>query len=145
MTPRVAGHDSRQPTPPRWLPSGCRRLLPPAPWPPACLGSAHPCPVDLGCLGDETDVFLSSLLGDSEAVGLAPGEGVSAWVSADGDDLSSSVFVSPPPSVLGERRARRLRLQLKQRWKRVCPAVKLRCGLKAVHPDVTAVAGGSDP
>ena len=137
MTPRVAGHYSRQPTPPRWLPSGSRRLLPPASWPPAGLGCAHPFPVDLSALGDESYVSLCSCPCHPERVGLPFGKAVSAWVSADRDDLSSSVLPASPSCIKQVRRSRRRRLQLKQSWECLVPSVKLRCGLKAAHPDVS--------
>ena len=137
MTPRVAGHDSRQPTPPRWLPSGSRRLLPPVPWSAPSLGCLHPCPVDLSSLSDEFDVSVRRTPADSESVGLSSRKAVCAWVSADGDDLSSSRFPASPTHVVKERRSRRRRLQLKQSWECLVPSVKLRCGLKAIHPDVS--------
>ena len=132
-----AKHNPGQPTPPRWHPSGRRRLLPPATWPPAGLLRLHPLPVDLSCLGDEHEVSLRRPLADSESVGLSSRKAVFAWVSADGDDFSPSVFPASSSCVLDERRARRLRLQLKESWERLVPSVKLRCGLKAVHPDVS--------
>ena len=137
MTPRVAGHDSRQPTPPRWLPSGSRRLLPPVPWSAPSLGCLHPMPVDLSSLSDEFDVSLRRPPADSESVGLSSRKAVCAWVSADGDDLSSSRLPASPTHVIKERRSRRRRLQLKQSWECLVPSVKLRCGLKAIHPDVS--------
>ena len=94
-------------------------------------------PVDLSCLGYELDVSLRGPLADSEAVGLSSRKAVCAWVSADGDGLSSAVLPASPPRVRDKRAARRLRLQLKQSWERLVPAVKLRCGLKAIHPDVS--------
>ena len=140
VTPRAAGHDSRQPTPPRWLPSGSRRLLPPAPWPPAGFGRAHPFPVDLSALGNESYVSLCSCPCHPERVGLSLGKAVSAWVSADGDDLSPAACPASPSRVKQVRRSRRRRLQLKQSWECLVPSVKLRCGLKAVHPDESGAA-----
>ena len=93
-------------------------------------------PVDLSCLGDEAYVSLRGPLADSEAVGLSSGKAVCAWVSADGDHLPSACLPASSAHVVKEGRARRRRLQLKQSWERLVPSVKLRCGLKAIHPDV---------
>ena len=101
-------------------------------------------PVDLSCLGYEFDVSLRGPLADSEGVGLSSGKAVCAWVSADGDDLSSSACPASSAHVVKEGRARRRRLQLKQSWERLVPSVKLRCGLKAIHPDVSVPLPDSD-
>ena len=123
--------------PPSWSRQGKRLLLPPTPWPPAGLLSAHPLPVDLSALGDEMKIPLRRPLGDPKAIRLPSGESLSARASADGDDLTSSVGPASSAHVMEERRSRRLRLQLKESWERLSPAVKIRCGLKAVHPDVS--------
>lgn len=123
--------------PPSWSRQGERLLLPPAPRPPACLLRLHPLPVDLSALGDEMEIPLRRPSGDPKAIRLSSRESLSARASADGDDLTSSGFPASSAHVIKERRSRRLRLQLKESWERLTPAVKLRCGLKAAHPDVS--------
>ena len=122
--------------PPSWSRQGKRLLLPPAPWPPACLLCLHPLPVDLSALGDEMNVPLRRPSGDPKAIRLSLGKPLSDRAPADGDDLTSSGRPASSTHVMEERRSRRLRLQLKKSWERLTPAVKIRCGLKAVHPDV---------
>lgn len=126
--------------PPCWDREGNRVLLPPAPRPPAQTGCAHPLPVDLSALGDETKIPLRRPLGNSKAIRLPAWESLSGSSPTDRDDLASTVRPATSPRATNERRTRRLRLQLKQRWKRVCPAVKLRSGLKAAHPDISITA-----
>ena len=123
--------------PPHWDREGNRFLLPPATWPPACLDRLHPLPVDLSALGDEMEIPLRRPSGDPKAIRLSSREPLSARASADGDDLTSSGLPASSAHVVKERRSRRLRLQLKESWERLTPAVKIRCGLKAVHPDIS--------
>ena len=123
--------------PPHWDREGNRLLLPPATWPPACLDRLHPLPVDLSALGDEMEIPLRRPSGDPKAIRLSSREPLSARASADGDDLTSSGLPASSAHVVKERRSRRLRLQLKESWERLTPAVKVRCGLKAVHPDIS--------
>ena len=123
--------------PPHWDREGNRLLLPPATWPPTCLDRLHPLPVDLSALGDEMEIPLRRPSGDPKAIRLSSRESLSARASADGDDLTSSGRPASSAHVIKERRSRRLRLQLKESWERLTPAVKVRCGLKAVHPDIS--------
>ena len=123
--------------PPHWDREGNRLLLPPAPWPPTSPGGLHPMPVDLSALGDEMKIPLRRSLGDPKAIRLPLREPLSDWASVDGDDLTSSGRPASSAHVMKERRSRRLRLQLKESWERLTPAVKIRRGLKAVHPDVS--------
>lgn len=123
--------------PPHWDREGNRLLLPPATRPPACLDRLHPLPVDLSALGDEMEIPLRRPSGDPKAIRLSSRESLSARASADGDDLTSSGRPASSAHVVKERRSRRLRLQLKESWERLTPAVKVRCGLKAVHPDIS--------
>ena len=123
--------------PPHWDREGNRLLLPPATWPPACLDRLHPLPVDLSALGDEMEIPLRRPSGDPKAIRLSSRESLSARASADGDDLTSSGRPASSAHVVKERRSRQLRLQLKESWERLTPAVKIRCGLKAVHPDIS--------
>ena len=123
--------------PPHWDREGNRLLLPPATWPPACLDRLHPLPVDLSALGDEMEIPLRRPSGDPKAIRLSSREPLSARASADSDDLTSSGLPASSAHVVKERRSRRLRLQLKESWERLTPAVKVRCGLKAVHPDIS--------
>ena len=120
--------------PPCWNRRGERVLQPPAPWPPACLLCAQPLPVDLSALGDEANVPLRRSPGNSKAIRLPLRERVSAWTPADSEDLTSTVAVTPTTQVVKEGRARRLRLQLKESWERIGPAVKVRRGLKSTEP-----------
>ena len=126
--------------PPCWDRAGNRVLVPPAPWPPAGLGCAHPLPVDLSALGDELKIPLRRPLGNSKAIRLSPWESLSDRAAADGDHLSTTGLPAPTAYIPYKLPARRLRLQLKQSWERFGPAVKIRCGLKAVHPDVPITA-----
>ena len=94
-------------------------------------------PVDLSALGDESHVSLRRLPGDSEGICLSFGKAVSAWVSADEGSCSASAFPASSARIKMKRRARSRRLQLRESWECLVPSVKLRCGLKAIQPDVS--------
>ena len=126
--------------PPCWDREGRRLLQPPAPWPPAGLVCLHPLPVDLSALGDEMKIPLRRPLGNSKAIRLSLWESLSDGATADGDDLAATRCPAPATRINKKVLTRRLRLQLKQSWERLTPAVKVRCGLKAVHPDVSVPA-----
>lgn len=126
--------------PPSWNCKGDRLLLPPAPWPPAQTRSPHPLPVDLSALSDETKIPLRCPLGNPKAIRLPTRESLRGASPTDRDDLTSSGRPALNRRTLKKARARRLRLQLKESWERLGPAVKIRCGLKAVHPDVPVPA-----
>ena len=126
--------------PPRWDREGNRISLPPALWPPACLGCLHPMPVDLSALGDELKIPLRSPLGDPKAIRLSTRESLSDGAAADGDHLSTTGLPAPATWITSEDLTRRLRLQLKKSWEGFGPAIKIGCGLKAIHPDVAITA-----
>ena len=126
--------------PPHWDREGNRLLLPPAPWPPTSPGGLHPMPVDLSALGDEMKIPLRRPLGNPKAIRLSLWESLSDGATADGDDLAATRCPAPSTRINKKVLTRRLRLQLKQSWERLTPAVKIRCGLKTVHPDVSIPA-----
>ena len=126
--------------PPHWDLKGNRLLLPPAPWPPTCPGGLHPMPVDLSALGDEMKIPLRRPLGNPKAIRLPLWESHRYGATANGDDLAATRCPTPSTRVSDKGLPRRLRLQLKQSWERLGPSVKIRCGLKAVHPDVSVPA-----
>lgn len=126
--------------PPHWDREGNRLLLPPTPWPPTSPGGLHPMPVDLSALGDEMKIPLRRPPGNSKAIRLSLGESLSDGATANGDDLTATRFPAPSTRINKSVLTRRLRLQLKQSWKRLTPAVKIRCGLKTAHPDVPVPA-----
>ena len=126
--------------PPCWDREGNRCLLPPAPWPPTSPGCLHPMPVDLSALGDEMKIPLRRPLGNPKAIRLSLWESLSDGATANGDDLTATRCPTPATRIFDKGLPRRCRLQLKESWERLTPAVKIRCGLKAVHPDVPITA-----
>ena len=126
--------------PPCWDREGNRLLLPPTPWPPARPGCLHPLPVDLSALGDEMKIPLRRPLGNTKAIRLPLWESLSDGATANGDDLAATRYPAPATWITNKLPTRRLRLQLKQSWERLGPAVKIRCGLKTRHPDVPIAA-----
>ena len=126
--------------PPQWDREGNRLLLPPTPWPPTSPGGLHPMPVDLSALGDEMKIPLRRPLGNPKAIRLSLWESLSDGATADSDDLAATRCPAPSTRINKKVLTRRLRLQLKQSWERLTPAVKIRCGLKTVHPDISIPA-----
>lgn len=140
-----AKHNAGQPTPPRWHPSGARRLLPPPTPLPFAVVSRHPTPVDLDCLCNECEVLQRCITGHCEPIGESFRPSGCAFRSADHHRVAGFRPSCPAALVDEEGHVERLFFHLEQRRKRRRPSVKVSSGFQDSHPHKSSVGFRSDP